>query len=120
MSGDVPATEHAYTQPLLRTLLLVLIGPLVWATHLLIIYGATTIVCSRTLSETALPAIIVAASFIALTVLCATAIMSARTRALRSQPFLRRVSLTLSLLSVIGIFWAGSTVTILPACRSMP
>jgi hypothetical protein len=109
--------------PFTRNLLLMLVGPLIWAAHFLAIYVFNGILCARphwniqwagmSLSSWG----ILGAAVIA--VLAITAIL------LRAHPsetaadnraFIRWMSLALSLLSMVAIVWETVPVLLLPAC----
>ncbi|MGD9922741.1 MAG: hypothetical protein AB7V13_15080 [Pseudorhodoplanes sp.] len=110
------------SQSLVPLMLLVLAGPLIWAAHLLVIYGSTTVICAKAAGAGVLP-VIVTATIVALAAIGVLAIRCQRRsdllgRGPNSHVFLRRVMLLLLALSAVAILWAGSTVLLLPACPS--
>jgi hypothetical protein len=108
-------------------------GPIVWAAHLAIVYGAHTLLCARGYAGQMLlgvplaPAIVVVATVAALLslagVMLAPRLKSAppRRRADRDPPnsFEVRVMRLLALLSAIGVAWAGATAFIIAPCLAL-
>jgi hypothetical protein len=110
----------AKTQSVIPALLLVLAGPLIWAAHLLVIYGSTTVICAKAADAGVLPVIVIA-TVLALAASGVLAIRSWRRsdllgRGSRPHCFLRRIMLLLLALSAVAILWAGATVFTLPSC----
>jgi drug/metabolite transporter (DMT)-like permease len=91
-------------------------GPLIWATHLGLVYGVTAIACARGMGGVATP-VIVAATFVA--VIAVTWLLVKEIRRGRSTPSKRQVAFfaaALAGLSAVAILWAGLPVAFVPAC----
>jgi hypothetical protein len=102
---------------------LCLLGPMVWAAHFFVVYGAATLVCTGTgAAARYLPWIAAVATAIALASLGAFLAWQIQSRLKRrrrpdeSTHFLNDVAIALSALSVLAIFAVVWPVFHLPAC----
>jgi hypothetical protein len=102
---------------------LALAGPIIWAMHFFVIYGAHAVMCSQDISGRSAGIVVGAAT---LTALAALAVVAGRSKAAevfgregRARAFLRSTMMLLAVLSALGIVWAGSTIFFLPACVAM-
>lgn len=111
------------TRSLFRTGMLALAGPLIWAMHLLVIYGTHAVLCSRGMPGHYSGIVIGSATLLALAVLAIVPVWSRRAEAFGSQgqtrSFLWNVMVLLAVLSAFAIAWAGSTAFFLSACLAM-
>jgi hypothetical protein len=118
MEPITPPRDGERRYSFLGTLLLVLAGPLIWATHLLVIYGTSTILSAQAAPGRSPGIVIGAATLLALAVLAIVlrgSEVSARGGEGESvHRFLENVKRLLTILSGLGILWAGSTVLFLP------
>ena len=104
---------------------LCLVGPMIWAAHLTLLYGAHTLICARLPGASHQELWLVVLSAVTAPALLGLGIFSLFPgMALRrrhddsSAPqFLRRVTLLLSTLSALGIIWATVSAIMLPTCR---
>jgi hypothetical protein len=103
--------------------MLTLAGPLIWAMHLLVIYGAHAVLCSRGVSGRYSGIAIAAATLVALVVLAAVPVWSRRAAAFgpqgQTRSFLWNAMVLLAVLSAFAIVWAGGTALFLSACLPM-
>lgn len=108
-----------------RLTLFGLIGPLVWAAHLGIIYGVQHVACSEpvSLAPAWIVAAIIAATFAAAAPLLFAVIAPRRFARLWSlnpggdvMRFLFGTMRILSLLSLLGILWAGAAAGFIATC----
>jgi hypothetical protein len=109
--------EEQRTHLFLRTLLSVLTGPLIWAAHFLVIYGANTILFTQGASGRSREFVIGAATLLALAVLAIALRSKGRAQSGEDEHvprFLRNLRRWLAGLAALGILWAGSTILILP------
>ena len=108
------------------TLVYLLLGPIAWAMHLMVVYGSHTLICAREggsgASETILAATLIVLAMLA----AAIAAPGAAQRALDQSDsnavgyrFHRRVMRWLAFLSAVGVAWAGSTALIVGPCLSL-
>ena len=107
-----------------------LLGPILWAAHLAVIYGAQSTLCALGISAVRGPAVSLVAVVTTLATvvvlgLLAVAILAPRalSRRLRAaswsmpaQRFCDRIMVLLAMLSACGVIWAGATVLLVPAC----
>lgn len=114
---------------IVEILIYLLIGPLVWAAHLMVIYSTTTLICalgqrSNWGAAGTVSAVVIAATAVALAIV---AVSTARPRQARSllgvkntsdsmTAFLDRAMRILGALSLVAIFWAGATVIVVTPC----
>jgi hypothetical protein len=114
----------------IATMLCLLFGPIVWAAHLMTMYGAHALMCTRGAARSLdggidAPASVVAATTILALILMAGAVRTAtRTtdapgRPADEQSFFRLVMLWLTALSALAVLWAGATVAVIPACAPL-
>lgn len=92
------------------------LGPIVWAFHLGIVYGAHTAICAIRPFGTAETAMAVTAGVATLAALLV--LLLAGTAPGTSLPFRRDVGFLLTVLSAIAIAWLGITAAIVPACTA--
>jgi hypothetical protein len=109
---------------LARTTLFVLFGPIVWAIHFTILYGAHTIACARLAAGDAATLIVLGATAGALAPLLGAASIACRRR--NTMPadavtprFCYDIALVLTLLSAAGVAWAGATALIMAPCVAL-
>ena len=118
MEPITPPRDGERRYSFLGTLLLVLAGPLIWATHLLVIYGTSTILSAQATPGRSSGIVIGAATLLALAVL-AIVLRGSEGSAQGGEGenvhrFLEDLKRLLAILSGLGILWAGSTVLFLP------
>lgn len=115
------------------TFLYMLLGPIVWALHFTLIYGAHTLLClgkpstapAAGIDSAAL--VIFAATFVALCMLAAAVAFPAETRRLffaagwpaEQRKFQHRTMILLASLSALGIVWAGASAAFVNACMQL-
>jgi hypothetical protein len=109
--------------PFTHNFLLLFAGPLIWAMHFLAIYGFTGIICARPSVYASWFGIgivtwgIIAAGIVAIVMIAAVyLVVKPRDAAPDNHAFIRWMSVTLSLLSVVAIIWETLTVFLIPAC----
>jgi hypothetical protein len=103
-------------EPPMAVLIRLMLGPIVWALHLAIVYGAHTAICTIRPFGTPEPSVAVTAAgatFVAL-----LALLLAGMAPGTAVPFRRNVGLLLMALSAIAIAWLGITAAIVPACTA--
>lgn len=107
-------------------LLLCLGGPLIWATHLFVLYGASTLACLNTTARHSASFYAFALAFTLMAILAVLALMAwqaARAR-IRDTPrdqadggrFLRAISIVLGSAGLLAIVWGTLPVLMLPSC----
>lgn len=107
------------------TFVFVLLGPIVWALHLAVVYGmqiSCAAAASRPSIGETLALAVLGATAAALAFLAVAAWRShaaARMLRVRASRFLERVMRLLILLSVVGIAWVGTAALVLPACLQL-
>lgn len=114
-------------EPLAGAVFHVLLGPIVWAVHLTLVYGGHTLLCVKSVASGALAAgavslgvvIVTAAALIVLIVAVVAAHF--RGRALENRGpatmfFRDRVMMILALLSGVGVAWEGASALIVGPC----
>jgi hypothetical protein len=105
---------------LLSEFLIVLVGPMGWAAHFFILYGAEALVCTRATSPShALRWINLVATAVALCALAGLLIRQYRTRRSKRDDagvFLRDASAWLALISIGGICGMALSAWHLPPC----
>lgn len=120
--------EPAKEAPTVSAILFLLAGPILWAGHLLLVYGVQSVTCvigDGSVGPSALIQTSVAlATLGAILLLCLALFFPGRlAHMLRYQTpdrdnhvFSVRVERFLSLLSLAGVIWSGSAVFLLDAC----
>lgn len=114
-------------EPLVWALFYILLGPIVWALHLTLVYLGHTLLCALGVSSGALAPVVVSFSVIIITaialIVLAVAVIGAksRERALNDcgSPgmfFRNRVMMALALLSGFGVAWEGAGALIIEPC----
>lgn len=118
-----PTGDDRQTGSLFATIVLVLAGPIIWAMHLLVTYGAHAVMCSQGASGRNAEVVVGAATLAAL---AALAVVAGRSKAAgafaregHTRSFLRNAMVLLAVLSALGIGWAGSAIFFLRACQAM-
>jgi hypothetical protein len=119
-------------EPTLRTSMFVLFGPIVWAVHFLILYGAHASICAAgdrlpLVGREMLPWLFAAATAAALLLVAAALLWpGALRRLLGATPvlaaeglFLTRLMRALGILSSIGIAWAALAILLVPRCAPL-
>lgn len=115
------------------TLIFILLGPIVWAVHLTLIYGSQSTLCALNLGEDrsggndTIVAIILAATAACIAVVGFSAVRASFVHALiaRADPpaeqvgFIVTTMRVLAGLSILAIFYAGLGAVILPACDQL-
>jgi hypothetical protein len=102
----------------------VLIAPTIWFTHLVILYAAEALICigPPAAQSTAMAWTVLLAAAAALTglIILAAGVLRAGYRPLplsdQRNAWLPRVSLLLTLLSVLGVIWTTMPTALLPVC----
>lgn len=106
-------------------LLLCLGGPLVWATHLFVLYGAGTLACLNTTARHSASFYAFALAFSVAAILAVLALIAwqvgrARQRNTSDQAdgsrFLRAISIILGAAGLLAIVWGTLPVLMLPSC----
>ena len=125
MSTFEPRTGHRYGRAS-KAILYMLFGPIVWAGHLTLIYGAHTLICARSPDGPAWAATIVySITAVGLAILVAAmALAVSRRRAAHAasdtvQQFEHDVMGLMTLLSIFGVAWSGLTAVFITACTSL-
>ena len=122
--SDTNTRERARAS-LTRTTFYLLFGPIVWAIHLTVLYGAHTLVCVHGAAGDTVAAIALAATVAAVALLLAAAFAfyrrrdSAHTGASAVTCFCRDVAMLLALVSAFGVAWAGATALIVAPCVAL-
>jgi hypothetical protein len=111
------------------TLIFILVGPIVWAVHLTLIYGSQSSLCAFNLNEdrgenSAVVAIILLVTALSIAVVGFSAVRPNFIHALiaRGMPpteqakFIVTIMRVLSGLSILAMFYAGLSAVFLPAC----
>ncbi|MFC6487892.1 hypothetical protein [Nitratireductor sp. GCM10026969] len=116
--------HHAEREPSVVVMLAYLmLGPLVWGLHLLVVYGAHTLVCALGGAPSVSTTILLAATAVAFVPLALAVLLQRRTGRLfgiGDETDDRRVydaiSRILCLLSLFGIAWSGIAMVALSSC----
>ncbi|SFO36145.1 hypothetical protein [Nitrosospira briensis] len=114
------------------TLIFILVGPIVWTLHLILIYGSQSSICAFNLSadrseENAVVAIVLVATIVCVAVVGFSAVRVRFVHALiaRGDPpadqmgFIVTIMRILAGLSILAMFYAGLGAVILPACDQL-
>ena len=133
MQGPNGSSDQPADPAVVPSLLYLLFGPIVWAIHLLIVYGAHTVLCAKGLGAVRMvgmnvPALVILlATTVALAVLLIALLapyvgryrsrVSSQTRSFLS--FRDGVMRSLTVLSIVGIVWAGWVSLIVAPCLAM-
>jgi hypothetical protein len=111
----------------MRAIFLWLFGPIIWAAHLFVLYGATTIICT---GASASQYMLIRWVTLALTALALTALLGFVALSLFADRehrfgrgtdvnvFLKRTAIVLAALSVIAILWSAASAILFPTCAS--
>jgi hypothetical protein len=109
--------------PFTYNFMLLFSGPIIWAIHFLVIYGFIGVLCARPPVTTTWFGIgiavwvISAASLIALAAMAALCLWAKPREAVEdNHAFVRWMSITLSLLSALGIIWETLAAYLVPTC----
>ncbi len=114
--------------PTVSAILFLLAGPILWAGHLLLVYGVQSVTCvlgSGSVSPSALiQTSVVLVTLAAILFLCLALFFPDRlahmlryeTPDRHNHAFSIRVERFLSLLSLVGVIWSGAAVFLLDAC----
>ncbi|MFH1343765.1 MAG: hypothetical protein ABIL01_21535 [Pseudomonadota bacterium] len=102
----------------------VLIAPAIWFAHFSLVYAAEALICIGPPADQAtmmgwIAALVTVAALAGLIILAARLLRSGNTapsRSDRSEAWLRRTSLLLTLLSALGVVWTTLPTAVLPAC----
>ena len=109
----------------LSDFLRVLIAPAIWFLHLVVLYSAEALICigPPAAQSTAMACVVFVATTAAMTgfISLAAGILRPKASPLpsphRRNAWLPRVSLLLTLLSVLGMIWTTMATALLPVCR---
>lgn len=102
-----------------------LLGPIVWAAHLAVVYAGHAAPCAKGITRETralIPIGVELATFLALAALLVGVLTASfrlnrsGDRARASTPFQDKVMITLSLLSAFGVFFAGTSALIIEPC----
>jgi NO-binding membrane sensor protein with MHYT domain len=118
MTGDTSSRQDRAT-PVGRALLALLAGPLVWALHFSVVYGAHAILCAREFPKPVAVWSVLIATVVAVAALVAIGMRSVPAETASEQGFRRSVSALLLVLSMVGVVWAGATVAFVPVCEPL-
>ena len=107
----------------LTDLLWLLVGPVVWFLHLVVLYGAEALTCRPPIgSGRAMMWMGAAATIAALGALAMLAAVSIRrvqdAEEQTDAAFLRKTSLLLALLSAVGVIWGALPLALVPVCAA--
>jgi len=119
--------------PIAGAILYLLAGPIIWAAHLLLVYGPQSALCAfRVTGMAAAEPWLISALVAGVTVLAMAAIALILWRPRRTARFFRfdtasdgqrsfviSVMRLLAVLSLIGIAWAGATTLLLAPCAQL-
>lgn len=119
--------RNGASEPLAGTLFYILLGPIVWAIHLTVVYLGHTLLCALGVSSGALAPGVATLSVLIVTVVALIALTiavlaaSSRGRALDDRGseatfFRDRVMMALALLSGFGVAWEGASALIIDPC----
>jgi hypothetical protein len=109
-------------------LLVCFLGPTVWAAHFFLMYGAETLVCSRTVTAAHnfdFSMVAIFATAIAVASLTGLIVRQTVRRAANRQPnvafdpassFLRETSIMLAVLAMLGVLWVALPAILVPGC----
>lgn len=112
-------------------LLLCFAGPMVWAAHLFVMYGAEALICTgpvATSDKSYFQPVAIAATVLALvSLLCFLTWQWAWNRCDDPERdvgdglwFLRRTSMALAALTMLGVLWTALPMALLPVCAGPP
>jgi hypothetical protein len=114
------------------TLIFILVGPIVWAVHLTLIYGSQSSLCAFNLNEdrgesSAVVAIILLVTALSIAVVGFSAVRPNFIHALIARgmspteqaKFIVTIMRVLSGLSILAMFYAGLSAVFLPACEPL-
>ncbi|WP_151613541.1 hypothetical protein [Sinorhizobium alkalisoli] len=120
--------EPGKEAPIASAILFLLAGPILWATHLLLVYGVQSAACAVGNSAMA-PSVLIQASVIlatlgAILLLCFSLFFPGRLAHMlryempepHNRTFSVRVERLLSLLSLMGVVWSGASVFQIDVC----
>lgn len=122
--------ERTAREPLAGALFYMLLGPIVWAVHLTVVYAGHAVLCVKGVMQGALASRIIPfgvalATIVALAALL-IAVLAANSRPGRSSVpasapalFQDKVMMTLALLSAFGVVWAGASALIVEPCLTL-
>lgn len=121
--------RNGANEPLAGALFYILLGPIVWAIHLTLVYLGHTLLCalgasSGTLAPRVVSFSVVIVTALALIVLTVAVVANFRERALDDRgpgaTFFRDwVMMALALLSGFGVTWEGASALIIEPCLSL-
>jgi hypothetical protein len=94
--------------------LLALLGPLIWIVYFMVIYAAQGLACrGQAPAGDAATIFVIVATVLALGALLVALIRQGKTR---GGDFLQRIAVPLTVLSLLGVAWAGMPALLLAAC----
>lgn len=109
-------------------LLLCLNGPLIWAAHFFVLYGAGTLACLDSTARHGMPFNVFALTFTFVAILAVLGLTALQVaRAGRREPpgdqtdgrrFLRAISIFMGFAALLAIAWATLPVLMLPSCSA--
>lgn len=114
------------------TILFLLAAPILWSLHLLLIYGPQSSLCAFATAEfgyvsAKISWIVIGVTFVVLALLSTlflrmhqvAALLRVRTGELLEAEFAISVARYLTVLSLLGVAWAGATALLLDACSQL-
>jgi hypothetical protein len=117
-------------QPLAGALFYVLLGPIVWAFHLTLVYGGHTILCAPGASSdralaSGVVSLVIIATVAALAILIGAIVAAVfgqyrrNHRGSASMLFRDRAMIALALLSGVGVAWVGASALMVEPCQML-
>lgn len=123
MSNFEPRTGPRYGTAI-AALVYMLFGPLIWAGHLTLVYGAHTLICARNLGPGWASTVVYGVTALGLGILfAAMAYAVSRRRAADAAGetvfrFEHDIMGLMALLSAVGVAWGGLTAVFIGACTT--
>ena len=117
-------TQLARTNKGGKRLLIALAGPLVWGAHAVLLYGGHTMLCAQSPAPARMGwiALVALATVFGLALLGTLfvrewrGVRRARSARRNAHAFLRDVTLSLTVLSAIGVLWMATPAGLIPPC----
>lgn len=122
-TATAPASERSAT----GTIFYILLGPVLWAAHLTLIYFLHSMLCAHVVAVHAIPALVVVATGVAVVVIAlpmlapkaASSVFRASGWSEEALSFYARLMRGLALLSLAGVVWGGATALVIPECAAL-
>lgn len=111
----------------MRAMLIWLFGPMIWAAHLFVLYGGTTIICAGANASQHMQIRWLGLGLTALALATLLGFVTSQVFAERKDRssdgtdvrlFLRRTAITLVALSAIAILWSAASAILFPTCAN--